>query len=80
MKRSEYYGVLQELINDLFSNRKTLSTMELSLHAEILDLPKDLQEICSLVPPGTYDRQSLCDQMNSSIAGHGWGGVYGTVD
>ena len=27
-----------------------------------------------------YDRQSLCDQLNSALAAHGWGAVYGTVE
>ncbi len=80
MKRSEHYGALQALVDELFRNRKTVTSMELVLHAEIYDLHPDLIEICTLVPPGTYSRQALCDQMNSSITGHGWGGVYGTVD
>ena len=27
-----------------------------------------------------YDRQSLCDQLNSALAAHGWGAIYGTVE
>lgn len=79
-KRSEHFGELQMLVEDLFSSRKTLSSTELVLNAEILDLPQDLLEICKIVPYGTYDRQTLCDQINSAITAHGWGGVYGTVD
>ena len=37
-------------------------------------------EIVNLLPPGYYDRQSLCDQLNSALAAHGWGAVYGTVE
>ena len=48
--------------------------------AESYDLPPDLIEVVELLPPGTYNRQRLCDQINSSIAGHGWGYVYGTVE
>ena len=33
-----------------------------------------------VLPPGYYDRQSLCDQLNSALAAHGWGAVYGTVE
>ena len=40
----------------------------------------DLREIVELLPPGTYTRQRLCDQINSSITGHAWGQVYGTVE
>ncbi len=79
-KRSEHFGELQTLVEDLFATRKTLSSTELVLNAEILDLPQDLLEICKIVPYGTYDRQTLCDQINSAITAHGWGGVYGTVD
>ena len=50
------------------------------LQAEILDLAPDLMEIVNLLPPGYYDRQSLCDQLNSALAAHGWGAVYGTVE
>lgn len=80
MKKSEHYGELQDLIDELFESRNTLTSMELLVNAEIRDLHPDLIEICQIVPPGTYSRQALCDQMNSAIAGHGWGGVYGTVD
>jgi hypothetical protein len=48
--------------------------------AETFDLTGDLLEIITLLPPGTYSRQRLCNQMNSSLSGHGWGMVYGTVD
>ena len=80
MKKSEHYGELQNLIDELFESRNTLTSMELLVNAEIRDLHPDLIEICQIVPPGTYSRQTLCDQINSAIAGHGWGGVYGTVD
>ena len=43
------------------------------------DLPDDLAEIVNLLPPGSYTRQRLCDQLNSAIGGHAWGQVYGTV-
>ena len=44
------------------------------------DLPDDLQEIVSLLPPGSYTRERLCDQLNSAIGGHAWGQGYGTVE
>ena len=47
--------------------------------AEAADLPDDLAEIVNLLPPGSYTRQRLCDQLNSAIGGHAWGQVYGTV-
>lgn len=50
------------------------------LLAEAADLPEDLMRIVSLLPPGSYTRQKLCDQLNSAITGHAWGQVYGTVE
>ncbi len=79
-KRSPHFGELQTLVDDLFASRKMLSSTELVLNAEILDLHPDLLEICQIVPFGTYDRQTLCDQINSAMTAHGWGGVYGTVE
>ena len=42
--------------------------------------PSLTAEIVNLLPPGVYDRQALCDQLNSALAAHGWGAVYGTVE
>ena len=68
--RAESYGELQTVVDRL----------DLVMQAEVLDLDADLQEIVSLLPPGSYERQRLCDQLNSAIAAHGWGAVYGTVE
>ena len=68
--QAEEFGDLQRLIDRL----------DLIVQAEILDLAPDLMEIVNLLPPGYYDRQSLCDQLNSALAAHGWGAVYGTVE
>lgn len=58
----------------------TVRRLDVVIAAEAADLPEDLQRICSLVPPGDYTRQRLCDQINSAITGHAWGQVYGTVE
>ena len=50
------------------------------MQAELLDLERDLLEIVNLLPPGVYERQRLCDQLNSALAAHGWGALYGTVE
>ena len=42
--------------------------------------PQVPMEIVNLLPPGYYDRQSLCDQLNSALAAHGWGAIYRTVE
>ena len=78
--RAEEYGDLQCLVDGLFTGRKAVDRLDMIVQAEILDLVPDLQEIVNLVPPGIYDRQSLCDQINSALAAHGWGATYGTVE
>lgn len=78
--RAESYGELQSLVDGLYATRTVVDRLDLVMQAEVLDLDADLQEIVSLLPPGSYERQRLCDQLNSAIAAHGWGAVYGTVE
>lgn len=80
LHRSEEYGALQKLVDTLFKESEFASSMDAVVLAESLDLPTDLQEVVHILPPGVYARQSMCDQFNSSIAGHAWGQVYGTVE
>lgn len=83
-ERSEHFGALQNIIDALFADAedKTFSVRRLDVvvSAEAADLPLELLEIVRLLPPGAYTRQRLCDQLNSSIGGHAWGRVYGTVE
>ncbi len=81
-KRSEHFGQLQRVISALFASPevKFVRRLDVVVTAESFDLPDDLAEIISLLPPGTYTRQRLCDQLNSAIGGHAWGQVYGTVE
>ena len=78
--RSEHYGALQKVVDALFHDTKSVRRLDVVVAAESADLPSDLLEIVGLLPPGTYTRQRLCDQINSAIAGHAWGQVYGTVE
>ena len=80
LERSEDYGVLQRVVSTLFEDEEFVRRLDVVILAESYDLPADLMEIVELLPPGTYSRRSLCDQLNSSIAGHAWGQVYGTVE
>ena len=75
-----HYGVRIVPGRGLFYDRRAIDRLDLIVQAEILDLAPDLMEIVNLLPPGYYDRQSLCDQLNSALAAHGWGAVYGTVE
>lgn len=80
---SPSYGALQSIVDDLFEDKPrafAVERLEVVIAAEAYDLPDDLLEIVNLLPPGTFTRQRLCDQLNSSIGGHAWGQVYGTVE
>ena len=78
-QRSPYYGALQEIVDALFAENAKVRRLDVVLAAETVDLPEDLREVVGLLPPGVFTRQHLCDQLNSSINGHAWGQVYGTV-
>lgn len=78
--QSEDFGELQRLVDGLYTGRHEIDRLDLVVQAEILDLAPDLMEIVNLLPPGIYERQRLCDQLNSALAAHGWGSVYGTVE
>ncbi|MDR3315278.1 MAG: hypothetical protein LBS98_02150 [Coriobacteriales bacterium] len=80
MYQSEEYGTLQRLVDALFKEKKRVSRFDVLMLAETFDLPADLFEIVNLLPPGPFNRQKLCNQMNSALSGHGWGFVYGTVE
>lgn len=79
LEKSEDFGVLQEFVESLFADAEEHTRLDIVVQAESLDLNPDLQEIVSLLPPGTYTRERLCDQFNSSLSSHGWGYYYGAV-
>lgn len=77
------YGALQAVVDDLFEGMPRdheVRRLDVVMAAESGDLPADLQEVVGLLPPGTFTRTRLCDQLNSAIGGHAWGQVYGTVE
>ena len=78
--QAEEFGDLQRLVDGMFIGRETVDRLDLVVQAEVLDLADDLMEIVTLLPPGIYDRRRRCDQLNSALAAHGWGGTYGTVE
>ena len=80
---SPAYGVLQAIVDDLYEDAPydyEVRRLDVVIAAEAGDLPADLLEIVSLLPPGMFTRARLCDQLNSAIVGHAWGLVYGTVE
>lgn len=78
--QSEDYGVLQDLVDTLFARKEHATRLELVTLAETHDVRDDVMEVCTLMPPGTYTRARLADQMNSIVTAHGWGLTYGTVE
>lgn len=80
VEKSPHYGSLQKLVDELFDEEESIRRLDAVMLAEVHDLPTDLLEVVNLLPPGTYTRRRFCDQVNSSIAGHGWGYVYGTIE
>lgn len=80
LERSESYGELQRVVDYVYKNGPIAERLDVIIAAETFDIHADLREIVDLLPPGAYTRVALCIQLNSSIAGHGWGYVYGTVE
>ena len=72
--------ILQRFVDSLFRDRPRASRLDAIVRAEALDLPGDLLGIVDLLPPGTYTRARLCNQLNSALKGHGWTSRYGTVE
>ncbi len=80
---SPAYGALQAIVDELFEGTPRdyeVRRLDVVIAAEASDLPDDLMEIVNLLPPGTFTRLRLCNQLNSAIGGHAWGQVYGTVE
>lgn len=80
---SPSFGALQSVVEELFDGKPRdyeVRRLDVILNAEASDLPPELLEIVNLLPPGNFTRERLCHQLNSSIGGHAWGQVYGTVE
>ncbi len=78
-EKSPQYGMLQEFVESLFTTEEALPRLDIIVQAEAFGLNSDLLEIVSLLPPGTYNREKICSQFNSSLSSHGWGYYYGAV-
>lgn len=68
------------LIDGLFRDGGPVSRLDVVIRAESLDMTEDSIGLITLLPPGRYTRQRLCDQLNSAIVGHGWSREFGTYD
>lgn len=80
-EKSPYYGALQQVVDSLFADlteeeriadmagvpgARKVRRLDVILAAEAVDLPDELQEIVNLLPPSTFTRRRLCDQLNSA--------------
>lgn len=72
--------LLQRFLDSLFRDRKTVKRLDVVLFAQTYDLPEILLGIVNNLPPVSYTRQRLADQLNSAIIGHGLSRRFGTVD
>lgn len=70
----------QRLVDNLFEHTQVVTRLEAVVRSEWLDMPEPVREIVALLPPGSYRRRQLCDQINSAITAHGYGGWMGTVE
>ena len=60
---SPAYGALQIIVDDLFEGAPEdheVRRLDVVLAAESGDLPADLLEVVTLLPPGTFTRIRLC--------------------
>lgn len=76
----DHHENVQRMIDSLFRSSKTVTRLDAVIRAESWDLPDEVLGIVELLPPGTYTRPRLCDQLNSAIVAHGWGRTLGTFD
>ncbi|MDI6901331.1 MAG: hypothetical protein QMC79_06540 [Anaerosomatales bacterium] len=71
---------LARVIDAVFASAHRAPRLEIITRAHVADLPAEVLGLLDLLPPGTYTRQRLCDQLNSAITGHGWGSTLGTFE
>lgn len=74
------HGDLQRLVDALFADSKRADRLDALVLAQAHDLNEDLIEVVGLLPPMPLNRAQFCDQINSTLAAHGWGRKYGIVD
>lgn len=72
--------LLQRFLDSLFRERRTVKRLDVVLFAQTYDLPEILIDIVNNLPPVSYTRHRLADQLNSAIIGHGLSRRYGTVE
>ena len=79
-EREDHDALTAEQLAERILHPQKVRRLDVIIAAEARELPDELLEIVNLLPPGTYTRRRLCDQLNSSIGGHAGGQRYGTVE
>ncbi|HZL06500.1 MAG TPA: hypothetical protein VFE45_14000 [Coriobacteriia bacterium] len=80
MHTLEDHAALTRVIDALYAAQRSVLRLDVVIRAELADVGEDALSIVNLLPPGTYTRQRLCDQLNSAITAHGWGRSLGTFE
>jgi hypothetical protein len=64
----------------LYRDRRVVRRVDILSMAEVMSLPPEVLSLFTLLPPGSFTRRSLSDQLNSVIVGHGLSRSLGTVE
>lgn len=65
---SDELQALQRCIDQLYENRKHVERLDLIVLCEVRDLHRELMEIVHLLPPGSYTKPRLLDELNSYLS------------
>lgn len=71
---------IRRWLDALYRDGRVADQIDAIVRAETFDLPADVMDIVTALPPGRYTRQRLCDQLNSAIVGRGLSRALGTHD
>lgn len=67
-------------LDALYRDEQIVTQLDAVIRAETFDLPSNMMDIVSTLPPGRYTRGKLADQLNSAIVGRGLSRQFGTHD
>ncbi|MRR12242.1 hypothetical protein EG835_07200 [bacterium] len=71
---------IRRWLDALYRDEKVVTQLDAVVRAETFDLPSNMMDIVSMLPPGRYTRGRLADQLNSAIVGRGLSRQLGTHD
>ena len=74
------HETVTRMLDHLFRDATSVSRFRVLQHAEVMSLPEYVLALFHLLPPGSFTRRALVDQLNSAIVGHGLGRTLGTFD